>query len=34
MQLQFVITTSLDEKIDEKWAYVIHYCWRPSMANN
>jgi hypothetical protein len=34
MQLQFVIATSLDEKIDEKWAYVIHYWWHPSMASN
>jgi hypothetical protein len=34
MRLQFVITTTLNEKINERWAYVNHYWWHLLMIYN
>jgi hypothetical protein len=33
MWLLFVSISSLNEKIDEKWSYVIHYQWYPLMVD-
>jgi len=29
-----MITKSLNENINEKWTYVIHYGWHPLMIDN